>query len=642
MSSSEPRYLALGEALRFPAGAQEQVVIDAASGRAHVLSIEQARVLTALCARPRGGADAGGELTLGEHAARAASSLGMREEPALGIVLSLAMKGLLAEPAVLAARLRAQSGRGADPGVLSPGEGVPLAWPDRGRPVIGTLGVPARGRTASVVACIQSHLEAARAHGRDMTVVVADSAEGAEADATRAALGALGAQTVIRIAGRAERAAFAGVLAAAAEVDLGVVERALFGDPRVGADTGANRCALLLDCAGEALVMADDDVRARFTRAPFTAGPAGSMAPLLEGRPALMEGDPFAASFAEPGEDVVTEDRWVTLDPFALHEALLGVDVGALAADAPGELCGAGPGFVHRLARRGGRVAITQLGCAGDHGLGGSSSLLFVRGATRERLLATEPRMRDALARRRILRSLVRAAICDTDQCMSMHVGVDNRELLPPFLFAGRNSDGVFGALLRRCAEDTFVGFVPWAIAHRAAGSGEAARSASIEQEIAAAGRTSVNDVLRVVLAALLEPRGAGTAAHLEAAGAALERLAARPRDADRFFREQVVRGLGRVAQRAQQLLDEHGDRPEAWAGLVSRFRDTVIGALVERDVHVPAELVDAHGVTAARALLFEHAANVGRLLAAWPSLTEAARRLRAGGQRLSARVPSA
>lgn len=632
MSSPEPRYLALGEALRFPAGAQEQVVIDAASGAAHVLSIEQARVLAALRARPPAagdarapaGADVGGGLTLGEHAARAASSLGIREESARALVLSLAMKGLLVERGELAARLRA------------------AARPDRPRPVIGTLGVPARGRTASVMACVRSHLEAARAHGRDVTVVIADSGEGAEADATRAALAAIGAQAVIRIAGRAERAGFAGVLAAAAGVDPQVVERALLGDARIGPDTGANRCALLLDCTGEALVMADDDVRARFTRAPFTAGPAGSTEPLLGVRPALVEGDPFAASFPDPGEDVVPEERWVTLDPFALHEALLGADVAALAAGAPGELCGAGPGFVHRLARRGGRVAITQLGCAGDHGLGASSSLLFVGGATRERLLASEARMRDALARRRVLRSPERAAIGDTDHCMSMHLGVDNRELLPPFVFAGRNSDGVLGALLRRCSEDAFAGFVPWAIAHRAAGSGEEARAASIEQEVAAAGRTSVNDVLRVVLAALLEPRGAGTAAHLEAAGAALERLASRPRDADRFFREQVVRGLGRVVLRAEQILDEHDRRPEAWAALVSAFRDAARGALAGRDVHVPAELVDAHGGAAARALLFEHAANVGRFLAAWPALTEAARRLREGGQRLSVRIQPA
>lgn len=622
MTSPEPRYVALGEALRFPAGAAEVVAVEPVSGRVHVLSIEQARVLAALRRRPgRGdGLPDGGERTVEEHAAHAASSLGMGAEPARALVLGLAMKGFLAERDELSARLRA------------------AARADGSRAVIGTLGVPARGRTASVVACVQSHLEAARAHGREVTVVVADSAEGAPAEATRAALSPLCAQGVIRIAGREERARFAKVLAASAEVDPAVVLRTLLGDARIGPDTGANRCALLLDCAGEPLVMADDDVRARFTRGPF-GGPAGGADPLLGARPALLSGEPFAAFFPDPGEDAVADGQWVSLDPFALHEALLGADVAEIAAAAPGELWGAGADLARRLARRGGRVVITQLGCAGDHGLGGGSSLLFVRGATRERLLASDERMRDALARRRLVRCAERAAICDTDHVMSMHIGVDNRELVPPFVLAGRNSDGVLGALLQRCAEDAFVGFVPWAIAHRAAGSGEEARSASIEQEIASAGRTSLNDVLRVVLAALVEPRGAGTAAHLEAAGSALVRLASRPREAHGFFREQVVRGLGRVALRAEQLLDEHGRRPEAWASLVSRLRDGVLAALCDPDVHLPSELVDAHGTLAARALLLEHASNVGLQLAAWPAMTSAARRLRARGERISARI---
>lgn len=659
MSSSvtqeELTYLAPGEAPVQPAGAGEAMVIEPVTGEVRVLSVEQARVLSAVR----------GEHTLAEHAALAARRLGTRPDTTRALVEALAMRGLLLERQALMARLHAAARTG------------------RERATIGALGVPARGRTEAVVACVRGHLEAARAHGRRVTAVVADSAEGSAAEATRAALGALGAEWEIRVAGRAERARFAALLAAAAEVDPEVVTLALLGDARIGIDTGANRNTLLLDGAGQALLMADDDVRPRFARPPFAAGADGGSDPLGGAGLVWMSGDPFAAGFADPGEEVVSEEGWIMLDPFAVHEALLGADVartalapgargsrsrgtgemraplagtgngsttglrgaGASSPDLAGDgddgadVRGAGGGFLRRLVRHGGRVAITQVGCAGDHGMGTSTSLLLVRGATRERLVASEARLRDALARRQIVRSPERAVISDTDFCMSTHLGVDHRELVPPFPFAGRNTDGAFGGLLRACAEDAFAGFLPWAIAHRDAGSGEAARTGSIEEEIDAAGRSGVNEVLRVAIGALADPRGAGTAAHLVTLGAALERLARRPRDADRFLREQVVRALGQMLGRIEQALDQHRRAPQAWAALVERLAGAVRRALVDPTVHLPAELVGDHGVEGARALLLEHTANVGRLLAAWPAMVGAARELRARDERPSVRL---
>lgn len=611
MTPAEPTHLALGEALRFPAGPDEDVVVEPIGGRVHVLSAEQRRVLAVLR----------GEGTLDEHAALAARRLGSRPEVTRALVEALAMKGFLIERAELHERLHA------------------AARPPRARPEIATLGIPTRGRSAALIDCVREHAAAALARGRRLIAVVADSSEGDAAEAARAALGALGRDGVeIRHAGLAERERFAPRLAAAAGVDPAVVARALLGDPRIGIDTGANRNTLLLDGAGEPLVMLDDDVRPRFVRAPdgeeIRAGE-----PLGRGL-ALWSGEPYSACFAEPDEPLVPEDAWATLDPFSLHEALLGADVArAIVEPRPGGVdpsCAAA-GFFQKLVRGGGRVAITQLGCAGDHGMGASTPLLLARGPTRARLLASEARFEDAMTRRRILRYAPVAAIGDTDFCMSMHLGIDARDLVPPFPFAGRDADGVFGAVLRACARDAFVGFPPWAAWHRASARHEPARAASLDREIAAAGRSGPNDLLRVAIGAIFEPRGASTASELVSLGSALERLAARPRDADGLLREHAARALGGTLVRIERLLDEHGHAPDRWARALAGVASAVRASLTGPAVHLPADLVDAHGVPAARDLFLEHIAGVGRLLAAWPAMFEAARELRERGERPSA-----
>lgn len=609
-----PRYLAFGDAIRIPAGASEEIVIDPISGRAHVLSVEQAAVLAAIR----------GERTLEGHVVEAAQRLGHPPEALRGLVMSLIVMGLLPEEGEARGLLR----RAARP-ESGPGAGDRLL----------TMGVPTRGRAEALVECVRTHAAAARERGRRVTCVVADSSEAAdrldgtgssssEGASPRSAARFGGAD--VRLAGRSERARFAPILAERAGVDPAIVEYALFGDPQLGSDAGANRNALLLDAAGELLMMTDDDVRARAARPPDDgAAPAAALT--------LASGDPYEAWFAEPGEAVVPDERWEAPDPFAVHEALLGADVARAALDAgEGLAMIAGAAFYQRLVRRGGRVVTTQLGCAGDHGMGASFSLLLFRGASRERLTASRARFEDAFTGRRILRSTRGATISDTAFCMSMSLGVDARSLVPPFSPVGRNADGLFGVMVRSCLDDAYTAFLPWAVEHAPPGG----RSAAIDQELAIAGRGEVNDLLRLGLGGLLELRGTDAGARLQDAGRALQQLAARPRDAERLFQEQVTRAVARLLVQIDRALVEHRRRPSFWAEMADMFAARLREVLSAPAAWLPRDLVKARGEEAARDLLLSHARQVGRLFEAWPALFEAARELRANGVRLS--VPAA
>ncbi|MEZ4311213.1 MAG: hypothetical protein R3F14_24485 [Polyangiaceae bacterium] len=454
------------------------------------------------------------------------------------------------------------------------------------------------------------------------------------------------------------------LLAKTAGVDRAIVAKALIGDPRIGIDTGANRNALLLEGAGEAIVMCDDDVRPRFAPAPGSPARAAISAPARRAPPnptaavrptgspdnapapgtaphfedtltldgvRVRSGSPVTPFFSDAGSPLVRDEEWRSLDPISLHESLLGVDVAQAVLDeeelsvARGEAQDGLDGrLLGRLVRRGGRVVITQVGSAGDHGMGGSFGLMLLRGEARERLMRSEEAFLAAFEQRRVMQCAEEATIAETDQCMSMHLGIDARELVPPFVFAGRNSDGVMGTVLRACVDDAFFGFLPWAVEH----APETERRASFEAEIASVGSAGVNELLRLAIGGLAEARGAGTAAQLASLGRAIERLGTQETEARATMREQAVRALGRRLVQIEQLLDEHRGAPDTWARAMERFADALRAAIVRDDLHVPAELAAAHGADAGWQLFLAYLCDVGQLFANWPALFEAAQEL--------------
>lgn len=597
MTAGDPKHRAFADRIRFHAGPAEEVAIDALSGDVRVLSAEQARVLAA-CQ---------GSRTLDEHAEMAARRLagaGLKPAAARALVETLAWKGLLVPEAALF-------------------EGVARAVrPTRPRPTITTIGIPTNGRAETLAQCVRAHDRSARSAGRSVTFVIADGSLGAAREATRRALAPLAAEGIsIRVADRPARVAFAAILAERSRIDRSIIEAALLGDPRLGVDTGANHNALLLDAAGEAQLHVDDDVFPRLLR------PEGAI-----DATAIVSGDPSEMWFGSPDLPWIQADRWSTPDALALHEGVLGADVARVAIDPATDTTAASASMFRRLVRRGGRVITSALGSAGDHGMAASFGLLLTTGPSRARLLASEAIFRAAYEHRLTLRAPTKIAIAEGAPCLSMSLAIDARDLVPPFPSSGRDSDGLFGALLRSCVPDSFTAHLPWAAEHVPPSQ----RTTSIASEIATAGRSTPNELVRAILGSTFDARDLSAPRLMQRAGHVLEHLAARPDDADLVLREQTTNGLARRLTQIERLLADTGRAPIYWARALDGFVIALRHALTSDRAHLPAELVAAHGEDAARALLIEHVATTGRVIAAWPSLFEAARALRAEGHRLS------
>ena len=114
--------------------------------------------------------------------------------------------------------------------------------------------------------------------------------------------------------------------------------------------------------------------------------------------------------------------------------------------------------------------------------MGGPLSFLWAQGAARERLLEDYESYR---ATRAVHRGADVATVSNTQFLMTPHVAFDVRATIPPFSPVLRNEDGAFGAVLRTCAPESYIGFLPWSVEH----APPDARTADFDQALRSVGR---------------------------------------------------------------------------------------------------------------------------------------------------------
>ncbi|APR86452.1 Hypothetical protein A7982_11801 [Minicystis rosea] len=606
MTSGDDLFRAWPDLLRLPAGAQAELVYEPFGRAGHVLSAERARVL-ATCR---------GLATLDQHAGRIAAQVGRAAAAVRVDLAELVAAGLLVSAGALLRRIAEAAPR-------TPEE----------PPRIATLGIATRDRLPDVRAALESYLVNARDHGRTLEIVVAEGAVSeATREATRADLVALASRygAAVFHAGMPEREAYAATLAARAGVPLDVVRFALLNPEGFPQDTGAGRNAILLHAAGELHVQVDDDTRCRLAPAPGR----------VPGLSLTSQHDPTESWFPAAGEPALPERVRVDRCYLAVHEELLGRNVAACADGARRqglEVERASSAFFRRLSPAGGRVLATMTGSAGDTGTGSMWHYLLFGGRTRERLLASEDHYRRAFTSRQAVRAVPRAAVSDGIFCMSMSLGLDGRELLPPFLPVQRNSDGVHAFVVRMTQHGAFTGFLPWVIEH----SPSRPRTSSFADFFASLGRTASEDMLCGLIATSgITPDPNDSRVALRALGATLARwgnLAAA--DFDDVVRTPVLRARSLDAQLLEEALLAHRGAPAFWARDVERAAAALQAALPRAAEVAPIDLTAAFGVEDGKAAMRRMVRGYGVLLECWPEIWEAAKALRAEGTRPGARV---
>lgn len=503
-------------------------------------------------------------------------------------------------------------------------------------PLIASVGMVSCNRIDGAKRALSSYIENSKVYGKcNDFVLLDDSAKPATRDGYCQMLEAVKRKYGVEVyyGGIEEKQAFAKVLIEAGNLPAEVVNFALFDVDKTGASPGANRNALTLHSVGDMIFSADDDTVCR-----------------LVASPEIREGLVFSSS-ADPSDYWMFRDRQNTLDGVKFtdkdllgsHEELLGRNLGAIVDKMSADFEKIDNDFLRRLEKGNGKVLVTFNGLVGDCGWGAPFGFwgapmgyLLLAEKSHRRLVESESSYRMALTSREILRCVNRRTITDDSFGMTTFVGLDNRDLLPPFLPVRRGQDLIFTKMVWECFSEGVFGHLPWALLHepvevRKFWPGEIFRTAS--------GFDTAKLMIECVKSCEFG-RGGNASEKLRILGRHLCELGNLPAgEFEEFIRLQTWRSSQGFIGLAEERLQSCGDAPKFWANDVRKYLDLLCKSLTTEEYFVPLDLLQGRNINDARQLAQSLVYKFGQLVLWWPEIVTTAKDLRSKGVRLARRV---
>jgi hypothetical protein len=501
---------------------------------------------------------------------------------------------------------------------------------------ISSIGWVTRSRLSQLQASLTSYIRNSQHFGRRPDFVVMDATQASgERQRCIQMLRAIQRAYGIRIlyAGLEEKIQYAEALTESAGCPLEVVNFALFGTEDCEEAIGANRNGLLLDMAGEVLLGVDDDTLGRTAN----LGSGNDCDGLRIGAE-----EPTEFWFFPSRDQALQSVSFFTKDIIGSHESVLGHTLDAIfdrfSRTTDVNLDESCPHLLKSLCAGSGRVLVTFNGVVGDSGMYSSTGLLAAEGGTRERLLRSDADYRCALSSREVLRVVPVTTIYHGATCMAGMIGLDNRDLLPPFQPVLRNSDGVFGASIYKCFHDFYFAHLPFAMIHAAPeGRGY------LRDHLSAAKVIRMCDVTM----AEVEPCSVGPGKNPEEAlrivgNALIESGSLQVTDFEQKLKMELWTQASNSVSRLVELLKKYPDSPRFWVDDVRKKIDMWQAAVQDPDYIIPSDLAASHPYAERLALTQHLILKFGQLLCWWPALIASAKKLRAQGRRLAQPVDAA
>lgn len=576
--------------VRYPAGSGEIVYFPLQESALLIPSV----LAESLAAHMRSRADI-------RHAGDLAGSVPLSTEDAEGLLRQLAGAG------AIVARDEVLRGK---PDPAPPG-------------VIATVAIPTCNRPGQLARCVASFAANASRFGRTPALLITDDSSGDHRAAAREVAHASQAS----YAGHAEKARFAKAVAAAAEIDPAIVEFALFGTAG-GVSMGANRNAILLQATGSLVYSIDDDTVCRTGRAASQAeNERLTMAP--------DSADPADFHFFESVDAIDPFVEWSEIDVLGEHARVLGRSLPDLVASWDPAALDASRTCEHawsRLCRGEGRISMSYNGYFGDSAMHSGWALLALPSdATWQRLMASEAAYRTAVGSRQVARQSPSVSIAHCEPCVGMCMGLDNREILPPFFPVGRNEDGIFGRLMERCIAGSQAAHLPWGIVH--------APPDVRQYQSDAAASSRISDLILDCIATWPgSPAARTTTGALRSLGRHFVELGElEPGDLFEILRHSRWQTASTAIQRNEALLKRRAGAPEYWAARIRKQNDLLLKGMMDPAFLVPTDLNCGpdDALETIQTLILKY----GQLLADWPAMIEATRKLREQGVELASTV---
>jgi len=495
---------------------------------------------------------------------------------------------------------------------------------------VEVVGVPTGGaRTAMLERCLRGFGANFATHNRAPEVVVFDSSARPEDSVALHALltGLKGTRGLkLRWAGAGEKRRFAEELVRRSGVRASSVEFALFDPLNAGFTCGANRNALLLHEAGRTTVSVDDDVVAE-----ISPGPAAKARVSL-----FATDDPCERWFFADRASALAAAPFTDVDFLGTHESLLGRDIGALfppdlKAEEIDVSC-VDDQMLKRLDAGPLRVRTTFFGQVGDTGTPTSSYHFYAKGKTRERLTSSEELYRGAFTSRSVVVRPPCPTIGGGLLSPGMTIGLDHREILPPFFPVLHAEDTLFAAATWLCCSRSVSGHLPYAL-HHDSGQGKTIHH---PDELSPERRATVFEFATIVRAILFHcrpPEHADAAERIRTLGRNVSAYAAQPaRDFLEALRLTVQQMEADKLAYLEDRLREEEDAPDYWRSDLEKFILHTREAMTYGDFDIPFDLKTQRSDEENRRFMQALLMSYGALLEDWPAMVQAARELRESG----------
>jgi hypothetical protein len=327
--------------------------------------------------------------------------------------------------------------------------------------------------------------------------------------------------------------------------------------------------------------------------------------------------------FFERREDARAAVRPVEGDALAVHGDVLGLSLGDLIGRSGGGV-DYGPACAHMVSALNGaterHVRVTFAGVAGDAARYCSHGLLFRSGVVRQQLWESESRLALALSSREVTVVAPRLVVTHDPACLGYCMAIDNSSLVPPFMPAGRNEDGVWGATLAFMDPRALYAHLPWGVWH------DSHRPPRYERAMPSARESRVSDFLIFVITRVAPATFATSSAQrLRHLGRLFRDVTTLPL-AD--FRALVAEAkLGAASQALTHIEATAADPacPTHWRKAIDAYRNAFRESVVRPDFFLPIEFA-SDSLDEGFARMQRFIGQFGELLTWWPEIWEAAR----------------
>ena len=495
-----------------------------------------------------------------------------------------------------------------------------------GREKMEMIGLPTGNSPDQLRRALESFAKNAQTHERTVRFVVASNASDDSQSRRVAREIEETFRTGVEFFGEAEKRVLAQKLVTASGCDPEALEFAFFDPENCGFLCGANRNVLLLEGAGELFSSVDDDMICR-----VSASPAG----MTRGLKIFERKDIFERWFYPDRESALADADYLEADYPGLHETLLGRSVADCLRNHEDVTFDHLSGwFMSRLRRPDARVLMTCTGHVGDPGIPTSCYHLLARNESFRRLTQSEALYRAALGSRSVRALAPLPCVGDASLSPGMAIGLDARDLLPPFVPVLHAEDFVYGAALWQCTAGGFLGHVPYALNHEPALGKPILQPGDLNET----NRATIFEFAHLLRHVLFEYRPAladeSTGVRMMGLGRHLRGIAEAPfSEFTDYLRAVALRLESQKILYFENGLHQQREGADFWRRDVEAYLDHVRMAFGRDDFDIPYDLKKRGEPDDVRRLIQRLFVRYGRLLEAWPAIFEAAKGLSKTGK---------